>query len=107
MVDERLAAAETRLAQIETEMGKVKNDIHSMKNSMQAASGDVRQLKDSVQKIEEQNADILYFVTGANTVFGFAKKHWKQAIIFGAGIMTAAGVGNPKVNAFITTFFGV
>lgn len=49
---------------------------------------------------------ITVFVSGANTIFGLARKHWKRVFIFGAGFMTAAGVGNPKVNAFIISFLG-
>ncbi len=56
--------------------------------------------------INEKLDTITVFVTGANTVFGLARKHWSKIIVFGAGLMTAAGVGNPKVNAFLTTFFG-
>lgn len=48
--------------------------------------------------------NIATFVTGANTIFGLARRHWKRVFIFGAGVMTSAGFGNPKVWAFITQF---
>lgn len=50
---------------------------------------------------------ITVFVSGANTIFGMARKHWRRVFIFGAGVMTSAGIGNPKVAAFITSFAGM
>lgn len=50
---------------------------------------------------------ITVFVSGANTIFGLARKHWRRVFIFGAGVMTSAGVGNPKVWSFITSFAGM
>jgi hypothetical protein len=50
--------------------------------------------------------NITIFVTGANTVFGLAKRHWRTGLIFGAGIMTSAGIGNPAVWNFIRSFAG-
>lgn len=52
---------------------------------------------------------IATFVTGANTVFGLARKHWKRIFVFGAGFVTAAGIGNPtvqKIASYITATLG-
>lgn len=81
-----------RLQQFIDRLSEVEKRVGKLENSMDNFTG----------KLD----DIYLFITGANTVFGFAKRNWKQAIVFGAGIMTAAGFGNPKVNAFLVGFFG-
>lgn len=57
-------------------------------------------------KMQEDVGTILAYVTGAQKVGGVIVRHGPRAAIFGAGIMTSAGFGNPKVWAFISSFFG-
>lgn len=56
--------------------------------------------------LDDKLDTITTFVTGANTIFGLARRHWKRVFIFGAGVMTSAGFGNPKVWAFVSSFAG-
>lgn len=56
------------------------------------------------ESLDDKLDAITAFVTGANTIFGLARRHWKRVFIFGAGVMTSAGFGNPKVWDFITQF---
>jgi hypothetical protein len=80
--EQRLAAVEKSCAEIHTLFGTFKDDLND--------------------KLD----NITVFVTGANTIFGLARRHWKRVFIFGAGVMTSAGFGNPKVWAFISSFAG-
>jgi len=75
------------------EMEKTVKELHSNFHSFK-------------DEISEKLDTITGFISGANTVFGLARAHWKRVFVFGAGFMTAAGVGNPQVNTFIVTFFG-
>lgn len=58
------------------------------------------------EAIKQDVEKVLAIVSGAEKVGGFVKRNLPRAITFGAGIMTAAGVGNPEVLKFISTFFG-
>lgn len=88
----RFNAIEGRLTKLETTMNNV------------AAQYDT--LKGEVQTAVDNTAEILTIMTGVKKVGGIAAKHWKTAIVFGAGIMTSAGIGNPEVLGFIRSFFG-
>lgn len=58
-----------------------------------------------MKRIEDNTAGILDAVTFSRNTFGYVRKYGPKAITFGAGIMTAAGLGNPKIWAYIGTFF--
>ena len=77
-MEERFVSIENRLTKLEGEMTSINNNTD----------------------------EILKFVKGANKIWGIASKNWKAAIIFGAGIMTSAGIGNPQVWRFVSGFFG-
>lgn len=49
--------------------------------------------------------EVLAVITGAKTAATFIGRHYKTIIKFGAGFMTALGIGNPKVMDFLTNFF--
>jgi hypothetical protein len=48
--------------------------------------------------------EILAVVTGAKNAATFLGRHYKTILKFGAGFMTAIGMGNPKLWDFITNF---
>jgi hypothetical protein len=111
-MDERLRGVEGRIAVVENDLAKIKLDIHATKNEMQVATAEAEKMKKSLTAVANELAevrqntnDILGWVSGANTVFGFAKKHWRTALTFGCGIMTAAGIGNPTILNFISNLF--
>lgn len=59
--------------------------------------------------VTEKLDTIVTFVSGANTVFGLARKHWRRVLMFGAGFVTAVGTGNPtvqKIAAYILQQLG-
>lgn len=60
----------------------------------------------SLGKVAADTSEILAVLTATKSVAGFARKYGVRIITFGAGIFTAAGIGNPKVWAFISQFFG-
>ncbi len=87
------------------------NRLTAMENSHTKLAGEFRAFCDDTftpfkDEISEKLDTITDFVSGANTIFGFARKHWKRIVYFGAGVMTSAGFGNPKVWAFISSFTG-
>jgi hypothetical protein len=49
---------------------------------------------------------ILSVVTGAEKVGGFLKRYGPRGVVFGAGVMTSLGFGNPALLAFLKSFFG-
>lgn len=87
---------ENRIDGLENRVGKLELAFSEMKAAH----------VDAMDQLDAKLDTIVTFVTGANTVFGFAKQHWKTAITFGAGIMSALGVGNPAVLNFVSSFFG-
>ena len=66
----------------------------------------VEMLETRMTTVEENTAEILAIVSGAKTVGGYIRKYGSKTIVFGAGLMTAFGVGNPAVTKFISSFFG-
>jgi hypothetical protein len=54
----------------------------------------------------QNTTEILNILTYTKSVAGLVKRWGPRAVIFGAGIFTTAGVGNPKVWQFISHFFG-
>lgn len=71
--EKRLSAVENGLADLRSEMATFKNGIN------------------------EKLDTIVTFVSGAHTVLGLARKHWRRILMFGAGFVTAVGTGNPTV----------
>src|SRR5579859_7470191 len=65
--------------------------------------------KTAAIQARDNTAELLAIATGVKKVGSFVTRYGPKAIIFGAGIMSAAGIGNPKVQqvlSFISTFFG-
>lgn len=75
---ERISALETRMTVVETA-------------SREAASN---------------SAELLALFRATKGAAAFAKKHGPRAVAFVTGVMSAAGLGNPKVLHFIASFFG-
>lgn len=70
-----------------------------------ALEHEVAIMKSTVAQVEQNTAQILAILEGSKTAFAYVKKYGRQTAMFGAGIMTSAGFLNPKVGAFIATFF--
>lgn len=91
-----------RIEALEQDMAQVKNTLQEMA----AIAGLGEQFEAFKGSIDTRLESIENFVGGYNTVAGLAKKHWKTILVFGAGVMSSAGIGNPKVWEFINTFAG-
>lgn len=66
----------------------------------------VAAMQNSIANVEQNTGEILAVLTGTKTAFGYVQRYGRRVIIFGAGVMTTAGFGNPDVWKFITHFFG-
>jgi len=83
------------MASIGERMTKVENDLSALKDTMHIR----------MTAIEENTAAIRDAVTFTKNGFGYVKKYGPKALTFGAGLMTAAGIGNPHILSFITQYF--
>lgn len=95
-LEEDISDAKTRLANLEEELQLVKKGSQTMQ----------LQLTDQDDKLDR----ILHWVDGANKIAGIATKHWKTALKFGLGVITAWGISNPQVShvvTFVGRFFGL
>lgn len=106
MIEDKVSSLEMRLISLEGDIALVKAEIDAMKTGAEERSLMVMRLTGEVSDMRNSTDTILAFVTGANKVVGIAAKHWRTAIIFGAGVMTSAGFGNPAMWDFIKTFVG-
>lgn len=95
---------EARLVSVEGDVAHLKAEFQSTKEQLMQSNQATQAL---VNDVHEQLKAINAFVTGTNTVFGFAKKHWQKILYFGCGTMTALGIGNPALIHFIEGFFGL
>lgn len=103
----RLADFDKRIAAIEEQHKALADDFRAFCEKTNVAQQTLTDAFDAFKlELGEKLDTITIFVSGANTIFGMARKHWRRVFIFGAGVMTSAGFGNPKVWAFITTFAG-
>lgn len=67
---------------------------------------DMSHVKSSLEIIRENTQQLVSLQTTVSGLAGYIKKYGKQSIVFGAGVFTTAGIGNPKVWTFIAQFFG-
>lgn len=80
--------------------------IAVLEDTVTAITGDVLNVKKDVLKVKDDTSEILAILTATRTGLGYAKKYGPRVITFGAGLATAAGMGNPKVTQFLSVFFG-
>lgn len=103
--EEKLTAIETRVHTIETYLEEVKDYIHKAKNEAMKTVRRLTVVEANLKTVKDNTVEIISLVDGGKKIFGFAKKHWKTALTFGAGLMTALGIGNPELTKFFYTFF--
>lgn len=103
----KLADFDKRIADLEAQHKSLAEEFAAFCKATNVAQQTLTDAFDAFKlELGEKLDTITIFVSGANTIFGMARKHWRRVFIFGAGVMTSAGFGNPKVWAFITTFAG-
>lgn len=62
-------------------------------------------LETRMASIEENTQQILGAITFTKNTAGYVSKYGPKALTFGAGLMTAAGIGNPHILSYITQYF--
>jgi hypothetical protein len=101
---------EDRLHDVEQRLDAVEADLVSMRRSLHKANGQRQIMQNDIKKIDKKTDEILSFMTGAQKIYGVARKHWKSGLTFGCGLVTAVGFTNPAVahvTSFISKFFGL
>lgn len=100
----------TRLERLESDISEMKARLANLEIEFQQAKEERSQMQTQLAGQDTKLDRILVWVDGANKVAGIATRHWKTALKFGCGAMTAWGVTNPHVSnvvSFIGNFFGV
>lgn len=92
MSDDAMCPHETRLTAIEE---------HAQETRTLADS-----INTKVDTLIASTQGVIDLHNNVSTLWEFARKHGPKIVTFGAGIMTAAGIGNPEVLKFISNFFG-
>jgi hypothetical protein len=62
-------------------------------------------VKTKLDIIENNTRELLGAFTFTKNTAGYITKYGPKVMTFGAGLMTAVGVGNPKLWQYISTFF--
>lgn len=96
MTVKRFEAIEGRLDELE----------NKMTDHITATAQQYQTLKSEMQVAVDNSAEILAVLTAAKKVGGIAVKHWKTALVFGAGAMSVLGIGNEQLWAYIGKFLG-
>lgn len=100
----------TRLERLEGDINETKSRLENLENELQKVKQGSAQMQLQLTGQDEKLDRILIWVDGANKVAGIATRHWKTALKFGCGVVTAWGISNPQVGhvvAFVTKFFGL
>lgn len=100
----------TRLDRLEKDIAETKTKLLTLENELQIVKtrGEAMQLQLTGQ--DDKLDRILRWVDGANKVAGIATRHWRTALKFGCGVVTAWGVSNPHIAhavEFVGKFFGL
>lgn len=105
-LNRQITNAIRRIGRLEKNYKNLSDDLMSVKNITETIRAETGSLKTTIDTIHNETAQILYLFNAAKETKGFVKKYGKQVIVFGAGVMSAAGIGNPNVLEFVKSFFG-
>jgi acetyl-CoA carboxylase carboxyltransferase component len=100
----------TRLERLESDISETKERLSSLENELQIVKQGASAMQSQLLGQDDKLDRILVWVDGANKVAGVATRHWKTALKFGCGVVTAWGISNPQVAhvvAFVGKFFGL
>lgn len=100
----------TRLERLESDISEMKARLANLENEFQQAKEE-RSLMQTQMTGQDIKLDrILVWVDGTQKIVGVAIRHWRTALKFGCGVVTAWGISNPHVQntvEFVAKFFGV
>lgn len=85
-LEDRVTALEDGFANIQGPLAQ----IPAMNNKLDAALGTINRLASIDQNV--------------TSVLGFVQKHGMKMLMFGAGVMSSLGIGNPHLWNFIENF---
>jgi hypothetical protein len=100
----------TRLDRLESDIKETKDKLASLEKELVTLKKGHETMQSQLLGQDEKLDTILAWVTGAQKVAGVAAKHWKTALKFGCGVVTAWGITNPHVARtieFVGKFFGI
>jgi hypothetical protein len=95
----------TRLERLEADIKETKNKLGNLENELIVLKKGHETMQTQLAGQDDKLDVILKWVTGAEKVAGVAAKHWKTALKFGCGVVTAYGITNPHV-AHVIDFVG-
>lgn len=99
----------SRLDRLESDIAETKQKLSALESELQKLKEGASTMQLQLSGQDEKLDRILVWVDGANKVAGVAVRHWRTALKFGCGAVTAWGVTNPHVQsllAFVSNFFG-
>ena len=99
----------SRLERLESDIAEAKTRLTNCENELVTLKQGAAQMQLQMTSQDEKLDRILVWVDGTQKVAGFAVKHWRTALRFGCGFVTAWGISNPHVQSAITFvghFFG-
>ena len=100
----------SRLDVLEADIKETKERLTSLETEFKSVKEGAVTMQAQLTGQDEKLDRILVWVDGANKVAGVAVRHWKTALKFGCGAVTAWGITNPHVASllsFIGNFFGI
>jgi predicted nuclease with TOPRIM domain len=109
-VDDTGGEQNTRLERLEGDIKETKTRLASLENELVTLKEGAQAMQSQLAGQDDKLDQILVWVTGAEKVAGIAAKHWKTALKFGCGVVTAWGITNPHVAhvlQFVGSFFGI
>lgn len=95
MVEDRLNVVENRLDKVESDLIKLRRTTHKVANVAMKTQKQLADIKTNTDKM-------VSFYEGTDRIFGFCRKHWRTALKFGCGFVTAYGFANPAVGRTAT-----
>lgn len=110
MSDELGGEQTSRLERLENDITETKNRLGNLEKELLTLKEGHNEMQSQLVGQDDKLDQILVWVNGANKVAGVAAKHWKTALKFGCGVMTAWGISNPHVQnvvTFVGKFFGI
>ena len=100
----------SRLERLETEITEIKERLATLEHEFQSAKEERSKMQSQLDGQDIKLDKILVWVDGAHKVAGVATRHWRTALKFGCGVVTAWGVSNPHIQnvvIFVGKFFGI
>lgn len=100
----------SRLDRLESDISEAKERLTNLENELKQVKQGAAQMQLQLSGQDAKLDKLVKWVDGANKILGVATRHWKTALKFGCGVVTAYGISNPQVAhvvSFVGKFFGL